>query len=202
MRLRLNPAERALMIIAECDEEFKLFQAFFACARPSSTETDVTPYAEIVSTWNRAVEGSPLLKVARLTDQRRQHVKARWQEEAFRDNYARLFEKVAKLPLMRGEMPSAKCPNWKADFDWVTKNGSNYIKVLEGKYDAAGSAMLTTDEGAIQAHYNRVTTREGGMLTQGEKGYLRREDEARAAKAGMALVDYLKRETKNAGQGT
>ena len=95
----------------------------------------VVPYRAIIDAWNTAARGTPLPQVKTLTDRRRTHIHARWQEELFRENYARLFEKAVTLPLLRGERPSIKHPNWRGDFDWLTANDGNYVKVLEGKYD-------------------------------------------------------------------
>jgi hypothetical protein len=51
----------------------------------------------------------------------------------FREAVAR----AATTPFLRGEGPTG----WCANFDWLVANDTNYLKVLEGRYDAgAGSS--------------------------------------------------------------
>jgi hypothetical protein len=48
--------------------------------------------------------------------------------------WTELFSTVNNTPFLCGEEPSKTHPNWSANFDWLTDNDSNYIKVLEGNY--------------------------------------------------------------------
>lgn len=99
------------------------------------TEPDRVPYADIVHAYNESIRNTPLKPIMSMTDNRRDSLKARWQEPLFCDNYRRLFGKVRDSRFLNGQRPTEAHPNFKADFDWLIKNNENYVKVLEGKYD-------------------------------------------------------------------
>ena len=89
------------------------------------------PYSIIQARWNEATKAIPRLSaVSRMTDARRRHLQARWGEGQFRDGWQVLFEMVARNTFLAGSKGT-----FKADFDWLIKNDSNYVKVLEHKYD-------------------------------------------------------------------
>lgn len=103
--------------------------------------TGDVPYAVIVAAYNGAasLNGGRLRQCRGLGEQRKAHLRARWQEAAFRENYARVFEMAAGSSLAKA---------WRGlDLDWLVKNGQNYLKVLEGKYPSEAEAV---DAGAGQ----------------------------------------------------
>lgn len=84
-----------------------------------------------VSLWNSK---DRLLKIKALTDKRRESLKVRMSEKQFAENLPLLIEKVASSDFLCGQNDRG----WRADIDWLLKNDTNYVKVLEGKYDNKG----------------------------------------------------------------
>jgi hypothetical protein len=109
------------------------------------------PFQEIVDAYNAAAGGS-LRKCRGLSTEREGHLRARWQEGLFRENYARIFEKAAASSLAK---------DWRGmDFDWLTANGQNYLKVWEGKYDEPPQRRTTAAD-------PRVARQAGGPAAGG-----------------------------------
>jgi hypothetical protein len=52
-------------------------------------------------------------------------------EKQFMENLPLLVEKVAASDFLCGYNDR----QWRADIDWLLKNDTNYVKVLEGRYD-------------------------------------------------------------------
>lgn len=89
----------------------------------------------VVKLWNEVCTDLP--KVMRLSDARRDKVKARLKEwgEGDREkmtDYAReLFERIQASDFLTG-----RSGKWKgATFDWIFDSRNNWIKVMEGNYD-------------------------------------------------------------------
>jgi hypothetical protein len=82
-----------------------------------------------------------LPKVLKLTDKRKTKIRLRFEEMGF--DYERLqavFDKAQMSRFLRGDNNRG----WKADFDWIFVNSSNWVKILEGKYDNADNQSLTS----------------------------------------------------------
>lgn len=78
--------------------------------------------------WN----SKPKLKpIHRMTDERRKKFATRMKEPDFADNWRRIIDKLAESNFCTGGNER----KWKADIDWLLDNSTNYVKVLEGKYD-------------------------------------------------------------------
>ena len=88
------------------------------------------PYQKIKELYNQICESLP--SVRKMTDRRRKHIRARWEEEENLDIFREAFEKTENSPFLTGDNDR----NWTADFDWLIKNDTNFNKVLEGKYDS------------------------------------------------------------------
>jgi hypothetical protein len=90
---------------------------------------------DVFEKWNSFHQKFPSLpKVQEITGTRREHLKARFEKESFRD-FQKILEAIEKQPfLIHGNPQSKEHKDWKVDFDWIIKNDTNYIKVLELKY--------------------------------------------------------------------
>jgi hypothetical protein len=88
---------------------------------------------DIVDLWNKEMP-SPIPRVAKLTDQRRPHLKARLDDLPTIEGWKDLFKMIRRSSFLTG-----RGGDWFVDFDWVIKNDGNLIKILEGKYDDKGS---------------------------------------------------------------
>ena len=95
------------------------------------------PYQDIADKWN-SICGAFLPKVQKLSDARKQKIKARLiefgKQEAWLPTVEALFEQIAASDFLRGNNKQ----QWMATFDWVFENPKNWVKVLEGNYDNKG----------------------------------------------------------------
>ena len=82
--------------------------------------------SEIINIWNEIFNTK-----IRITEGRRPKIKKRWVEWQCMDTVKTIFEKIKSSEFCMG------ATGWKADFDWIIKNDTNWVKVLEGKYDHA-----------------------------------------------------------------
>lgn len=88
-------------------------------------------YDRVVDLYHTICKDYP--KIIKLSDQRRQKIRIRFADE-MKSDYSTLenvFRKMQDSKFMRGDNRQG----WKASFDWVFENGSNWVKVLEGNYD-------------------------------------------------------------------
>lgn len=80
---------------------------------------------DVVEYWNEVADRIGKPKVQRLSDGRRQVVKARIKQNSI-DDFMTVFQNIERSDFLR---------NWKAmGFDWVFKAG-NFQKILEGNYN-------------------------------------------------------------------
>lgn len=79
-----------------------------------------------IEKWNKFLEP----KVSSLTKDRKIKLRVRLNEKGFIDNYDKLLVIIKDTPFLRGDNEKG----WSADFDWIIKNDTNYVKILEGKY--------------------------------------------------------------------
>jgi len=82
--------------------------------------------------WNSHPNLPP---IRTFTKERIRHLEARLQEEQFATNWKMIIEKTATCPFLTGQNDRG----WRATVDWILVNETNYIKVLEGKYDDHGN---------------------------------------------------------------
>jgi hypothetical protein len=103
-----------------------------------SADNIKTPYnppkgdgSAFVSLWNSK---DRLPKIKTLTGKRCEALKVRISEKQFAENLSLLVDKIAASDFLCGHNDR----KWRADIDWLLKNDTNYVKVLEGKYDNKG----------------------------------------------------------------
>jgi uncharacterized protein YdaU (DUF1376 family) len=96
------------------------------------------PFAEVLELYNRLCPSMPR---ARITDERRKHIRARWLECKRNGDvpltwFANLFGKAEASDLLSGRRPSSdqRFANWRCTFDWLI-GPRNAPKVIEGNYD-------------------------------------------------------------------
>lgn len=92
------------------------------------------PFADFeksaLAAWNNLCESFPVLsKVKEISGDRRSRLKKRYEKESFRQ-FSQIIEAIKKQRFLRGENDR----NWKISFDWLLKNDTNYLKVLELRY--------------------------------------------------------------------
>ena len=82
-----------------------------------------------MSLWN----GSMPWKVRAITGRRKDHLLARLREPDF--DLAKIMEKIQASDFLMGKANGKNHTNFRADLDWIIVNDTNYIKILEGRYD-------------------------------------------------------------------
>jgi hypothetical protein len=83
----------------------------------------------VVDWWNVLAMDLRLKRISRMTDLRRVHIRQRLREPDFELDV--LSTSIRGSPFLQGKNPRG----WKVDFDWLIESTTNYVKVLEGKYE-------------------------------------------------------------------
>lgn len=99
--------------------------------KESPSVSSTTDGSTFVSLWNSK---DRLPRIKSLTDKRRKALRVRMAEKQFSENLSLLIDKIAASDFLCGQGERS----WRADCDWLLKNDTNYVKVLEGKYDNKG----------------------------------------------------------------
>ena len=84
---------------------------------------------EILKNWNELADKKNLPSITTITKSRRDKFKVRSAESSF--DYKRILSFIDKSAFLCG----ANNRNWKVSFDWILANDTNYVKILEGKYN-------------------------------------------------------------------
>jgi len=94
---------------------------------------------ELAEIWEQERGALPALRA--MTPERVARCRARLAHardaRAFLVEFCEAVRRAASTPFLCGAGPAG----WRANFDWFIANGTNYCKVLEGRYDAAGAAQ-------------------------------------------------------------
>ena len=94
---------------------------------PDQAKTDAPPFQQIANYWNGHERLSNYRHCNKLTTQRKKHLRARWKEPLFRDNWQKIIDLC--------EMSDFLVTDCKPfNFTWWIKNAENYVKILEGNY--------------------------------------------------------------------
>lgn len=93
------------------------------CAR---TSVEISPQ-EVVEAWNSICVSLPKVKV--INDKRKKNIKIRLKEMGSMEKVKEVFRKIESSAYCTGSK------GWKASFDWIIDNSSNWVKVDEGNYD-------------------------------------------------------------------
>lgn len=96
---------------------------------------------DLVDLWNTTTK-PPLPQCRELTDERRRKIRARLKKRTLAE-FQVVFDRLQASAFCRGEVPGRNGESpWVANFDWVIRNDTNAVKVLEGRYDdRAGPTM-------------------------------------------------------------
>ena len=87
-----------------------------------------TPPESLVDYWKSK---SNLPQVRSITSGRRKKLVARFGEPDFSDHWREIIDKVSQSAFCTGDNDRG----WRVGIDWLLANETNYVKVLEGKYD-------------------------------------------------------------------
>lgn len=132
----------------------------------------VTP-GELIEIWeNNRGEMTPCIS---LTEKRKTKCRTRIAErqkepESFRLDFLASVRKASAIPFFAG----AGDRGWKGNFDWFIENDTNYLKILEGKYDGVrrereseAQARQRRTREASHELFRRVDEQAGGGVSTG-----------------------------------
>ena len=97
-------------------------------------ESESAPIKEIFDLYNNICKSLPSAR--KLSDSRRKHIKARWNEEQDISIFEEVFKKAESSSFLTGNNDRG----WQANLDWIISNNTNFNKILEGKYDNGGGS--------------------------------------------------------------
>ena len=92
---------------------------------------------ELLRYWNSAMEGRVISKLNRITEKRAKLIKIRLSNFTPEDLF-KVIDKAAISDFLNGRIGTR---GWIANFDWIFGNESNFIKVLEGRYDNVSPSL-------------------------------------------------------------
>jgi hypothetical protein len=100
--------------------------------------TFIQPFVDL---WNIFAQEKSLPKVTKLSNSRKRKFKVRLSEKGF--DFLEILKKASKSEfLLTG--------NW-FGFDWIFQNDSNFLKILEGKYDSKTPEQIAAVKRTIPA---------------------------------------------------
>lgn len=132
--------------------------------KPQGENPTPIPYPEIEAAWNAQRGDLPSLQG--LSETRRAKIKSRWAKIKSRwaefggdpmATYKALLGKIRASRFLQG-----KTGKWRAKFDWLFENDTNWRKVLEGQYDDPPAAPSAPRDARLGA---------GEYLENGERYY-------------------------------
>ena len=85
-------------------------------------------YTSFQNKYNNFAKNNNIKQIKLLTKTRKQKLKARLKEDEF--NFDKILDSASKQSFLFGENDRG----WQMDFDWLIKNDSNYIKIIEERY--------------------------------------------------------------------
>lgn len=101
-------------------------------------------FKAIVDLYHSICKSYP--RVARLSEARKNKIRIRFDEMGRNmDTLRTIFEKMEASKFMQGDNPRG----WKAFFDWVFENETNWCKIIEGNYDKVGKNGTKGDNSSV-----------------------------------------------------
>jgi len=113
--------------------------------------------SEVINLWNEIMG-----KKVRVTDGRREKFNTRIKEWKDLATIKKILDKIKASSFCMGKT------GWKADIDWLLDNDTNWVKVIEGKYDDQEESKRTPQENEDIKTAYRCAGRNPGC-TKGEE---------------------------------
>lgn len=117
-------------------------------------EAEAIPYEEIHRAWREICLGLPQPKM--LTDGRKRRMAQRVAEMGGADKALPLLRELMQRMNRSSFLQGNNRTGWKASFDWLFENSSNWVKVMEGNYDDAPAAATLPQQ--MDSNVNLPTT--------------------------------------------
>lgn len=147
---------------------------------------------ELLRYWNSAMEGRVISKLNQITERRAKFIKIRLSNFTPEDIF-KVIDKAAISDFLNGRIGNR---GWTANFDWIFGNESNFIKVLEGRYDNVSLPSTPTQQSLFPTtsnnNNNGLTQYNNGTIQQqfgGGQSYYTKESEQRVLGMGQRGFD-------------
>jgi len=106
----------------------------FPNGKAQKPEPETTPEG-LVAQWNEAAKRHDLVAVEVFSASRRKKVVARLAEHPDKAFWERVFREIDGSQFLRGYVkPKDGSAPWEVDFDWLIRNDTNCVKIVEGHY--------------------------------------------------------------------
>ena len=117
---------------------------------------------ELLRYWNSAMEGRVISKLKQITEKRAKFIKIRLSNFTPEDLF-KVIDKAAISDFLNGRVGTR---GWTANFDWIFGNESNFIKVLEGRYDNVSLPSKPTQQSLFPSTSNNNNNNNNNGLIQ------------------------------------
>jgi len=153
----ISELKRLLDIDLDIDVEYEEFQKEYPPettaeeanqTQEQKNETSSTPYKEIVDLYHQICVSLP--RVAKLSEKRKQLLRARWKEYPDLQFWQELFQRVEASDFLTGRKT-----DFRADFEWIIRP-TNFIKIIEGRYDNVKNQNSSNDDEIISRIRNKL----------------------------------------------
>ena len=134
---------------------------------------------ELLRYWNSAMEGRVISKINRITEKRAKLIKIRLSNFTPEDIF-KVIDKAAISDFLNGRVGTR---GWVANFDWIFENESNFIKVLEGRYDNVSSPSMPTQQSLFPTTNSNQTLINNNNYDTGTSGNAELDSQLAAARA-------------------
>lgn len=86
---------------------------------------------KFIHNWNNVlcVRCPKIAKIRSLSSKRKKWLRDRFKEADFKNCFIDIMKEICESSFLRGDSK-----DWRVDLDWVIKNDTNYLKILEGTY--------------------------------------------------------------------
>jgi hypothetical protein len=108
----------------------------------TNTTQNKVPYQEIVNLYH---ELTSLPRVVKLSEARKKYIRARWKEYPDLEFWKQFFKRVEASDFLTGRADYGNRKPFIADLEWLVRP-TNFLKVLEGRYDNRTTKKTIDDE--------------------------------------------------------
>ena len=102
---------------------------------------ETVPYVEVQENFN-SICGNILPKCSTLSETRKEKIELRFKEIGSLEKIIEIFNIAIKCDFLCGKNGK----KWRADFDWIFTNDTNWVKILEGKYNNKSQPIVRNSE--------------------------------------------------------
>ena len=144
--------------------------------KETNVSSEQIEYDSFLEYWNHYANEYGLAKIKSINTTRKTKIKARLkQDKDFAQNLGEAIQMIGSSDFLTG-----RNGNWKATFDWLIQNDTNYYKVLEGNYQNKGvSQGGASEQDSFRKQWNSLSSEDQAELERIARQQAREEREAK-----------------------